>query len=521
MIPLSMIRPPARPLLAAVGLLLFAPAAFGQAESVEEFLGRRDTWEQMLEAGTPVRLEGRVSAVTGGQVRLRQFPLAVKPAEGYDFDHLHAATYRVEVTGRLRRDRSRTYVAASNVRRLPDDTLWYEQRVGELDRDDPAAWYALADWAAGRAAFYRDDELTKLADQARVNGFTREWNALPDDRTDAARAARFALLDRAAERGVPVATIREQTHRVLRGWWEGVRDDPAADLAPLLDALRARLPGADRPADAPLPDDAGAAYAGDPVAAYAAADDPLRRRLHRRFFAAVARESVERTAAPDGRDGFAVAARFEALLPERADLAAAARGRELAWRLARVEAATQSEVTELAGLFDARGEPARAAEARTRWLSAREASLRNEGVGGLLRAAELHLSVGEDRPAAVRLLREAERAAPGSEAVDEAMRAFGLRRVDGRWLTAEEAAALPVDPLAHAVRAGRVLPGMTAAQVRSALGEPRTATRAASAAHVGEAWVYGEAGRGLVVHLLRYKHAPADEAKVVAVARLR
>ena len=513
--------------LPVLALLLVTPAAFGQAESVEDFLARRDAWERMAGDGTPVRLEGRVSTANGGQIRLRNFPLAVKPADGRDFDHVHPATRRVEVTGVLRSGRSALYVEASNVRRLPDDAAWYGQRVGELDRDDPAAWAALADWAARRASFYRDEQLAALAAQARVNGFEREWNALPaDGAAGERRDAAFALLDSAAGRGVPAGAVGEKAHRVLRGWWDAARDDPDADLAPLLDALRTRLPDAGRPADEPLPDDPSqdgpaAAYDADPVAAYADADPEARRRLHRRFFAAVARESVERTAAPDGRDGFAVAARLEALLPERPDLADAARKRELAWRLARVGTATQSEVTELAGLFDARGEPARAAEARTTWLTAREAALRDEGPGGLLRAAELYLSVAEDRPNAVRLLREAERAAPDSPAVADAMRTSGMKRVDDRWVTPGEAAAMPVDPLARAVRAGRVLPGMTAAQVRAALGEPQSVTRAASAAHVGEAWVYGEGGRGIVVHLLRYSRAPTGDAKVVAVGRVR
>ena len=246
------------------------------------------------------------------------------------------------------------------------------------------------------------------------------------------------------------------------------------------------------------------------------------------------RERIERSAAPDGRDGFAVAARLTDRVPELADLAAAYRDRELAWRTTRVETATRAEAVDLANLLAAGGEEGAAEQVRRRWLAAREKSLRAEGVNGLIRAAEEYRAVLPDPDAgtdqAARLLREAYAAAPpGTPAetgVAGRLKALGLTRVGERWLTAAEAEAA-LDPTERAVLAGRVVVGMTAEQVRRALGEPPVKTTAATAAGVAEAWVYARpeaafspGGGGLAVHLFRRREADPADATVTAVHRL-
>jgi hypothetical protein len=72
--------------------------------------------------------------------------------------------------------------------------------------------------------------------------------------------------------------------------------------------------------------------------------------------------------------------------------------------------------------------------------------------------------------------------------------------------------------LERAIREGRVEPGMTAGNVRRALGEPLSKARAATAGQVTEIWTYGlsDASR-LVVRLM--KRAEQKESTVVDVTQ--
>ena len=520
----------------------FAPPPPGTLSTMD-LLAAKGDWYDWRDAAVPLTVEGRVRYVAGGTLGLRGLPLAVRPAAGATLGRADDRTARVEVTGRLASGAGGLFLEATAVRVVPRDDAVFTDRKVRLDKSDPAAWEELAAWAEARAAFYDDPPLAARAAAARRAAFDLRWDAageadsLPPDApagVPPAVRARLELLDSAGE-AFDADLRRTRTHELLREWWDAVRDDRDAPLAPLAGAVRERLPGADRPAvGAPAVSETLAAYDRNPVDAYRAAPAEARRALHRAFFVAVERERIERAAAPDGRDGFAVAARLTDRLPELADLAAGYRARELAWRRARVETATRAEAIELANLFAAAGDEHAAGEVRRRWLAAREKSLRSDGVSGLIRAAEESRAVLPDPAAgaaeAARLLREAYAAAPpGTDAeanVAARLTALGLVRVGERWL-APDAADAAVDPTERAVRAGRVVVGMSGAQVRRALGEPPLKTTAATAAGIAEVWVYARpaaafapGGGGLAVHLLRSRGAPAGDAKVTAVHRL-
>ena len=520
----------------------FAPPPSGTLSTMD-LLAAKDEWYDWRDGGFPLTVEGRVQSVAGGTLRLRGLPLTVRPAAGATLGRADNRTARVEVTGRLASGPGGTFLEANVVRVVPRDDAVFTDRKATLDKSDPAAWDELAAWAEARAAFYDDPPLAARAADARRRAFELRWDAagevdaLPPDAPPGVPPgvrARLALLDSQGE-GFDAGLRQTRTHELLRAWWDAVRDDREAPLAPLAGALLERLPGADRPAvGGPAYPEARTAYERSPVDAYRAAPAEVRRALNRAFFVAVERERIERGAAPDGRDGFAVAARLTDRLPELADLAAGYRARELAWRRARVETATRAEAIELATLFAAAGDGDAAAEVRRRWLAAREKSLRADGVNGLIRAAEESRAVLPDPAAgtaeAARLLREAYATAPpGTDAeanVAARLTALGLTRVGERWLSPEEADAA-VDPAERAVRAGRVVTGMSGAQVRRALGEPPLKTTAATAAGVAEVWVYARpdaafapGGGGLAVHLLRPRGGAAADAKVTAVHRL-
>ena len=552
---------------AIFGLLLLAPPLIGSplvgaplagsalaappegVMSAEAFLEARDFWPEWERSGEVFRLEGRVRIVAGGTLRLENVPLTVRPAAGSTLGRADARTDRVEITGRLVAGVSGRYLRANSVSVAPSDDATFTSRAVDLDRDDPAAWEELATWAEGRAKFYDDRALARRAREARRTAFDLRWKAAGTtaERPENAPAgvppgvwAQLALLDATPEApGVDAADRVTLLHEALRDWWRAVRDDSDANLAALVGQIQRRLPGAATPpaADAPgdtVSDDLAAAYDRAPHETFRTANEATRAQLARRFFAAAERVRLERTLAPDGRNGFEVAKVLSARLPEFADLAEEYRQRELAWRTARVASSTRAEAVELADLLTARGERERAAEVRQTWLAARERSLRSEGIGGLIKAAEEYQDLAPDDADAIRLLTEAYAAAtpssPEEAAVAGKLKGMGLTLAGGRWRTAAEAAAMPVDAVTAAVKDGRVVVGMTAAQVQSALGAPPTRTRAISRLSVSEVWIYAPptaafrggpgAGGSIVVHLSRPKSRPPDEATVTAVHRL-
>ncbi|WP_171189889.1 hypothetical protein, partial [Alienimonas chondri] len=456
--------------------LLASVAAAAPPEGVmssEAFLETRDFWPEWERSGEIFKVEGRVRVVAGGTLRLENVPLTVRPAAGASLGRADNDTAVVEVTGRLASGTRGRYLQATSVQVLPSDAATFVDRKLALDRTDPAALEGLAEWAEKRAAFYEDSGLARRAREERRAAFDLRWDAAgeatkrPENAPEGVPSgiwAQFVLLDATpdgATSGLDAQDRRALIHGLLQGWWRAMRDDDEANLAALSGQIRRRLPGAATPpSEEPKSADLFAAYDRAPQETYAGADEARRSRLDRRFFALVERTRIERTAAPDGRNGLAVAKELSVRLPELTDLAEEYRDRELAWRIARVANSTRADAIELAEQLKARGEPERAAEVLQTWLAARERSLRAEGIGGLIRAAEEYRLVAEDDDAAIRLLTEAYAAAnPGSPeetAVGGKLRELGLTLAGGRWRTAAEAAAMPVDPVTAAVRDGRV-----------------------------------------------------------------
>jgi hypothetical protein len=118
-----------------------------------------------------------------------------------------------------------------------------------------------------------------------------------------------------------------------------------------------------------------------------------------------------------------------------------------------------------------------------------------------------------------RLLIDAARQQPGSQAIAARLQELGYVLKKGRWLTADESKAIPEGKLEKALREGRVEQGMTATQVLKSLGAPLTTTRIASSGQIGEVWTYGQAGASrLTIYLV--KRATQIEARVVGIDQL-
>ena len=512
-------RAPAAASIVLAWLLVAGPARAAEPQSIESFLAGKDKWPGFARANLRLELEGRFSVLSRSLLRFENCDLPFVPAPGNELPRLRRGSRTAEVAGRLNVDRDgRLRFVVDELRERPSDLEQFRLRQAEIvRRGDVRAWYALGEWAARRAAFYKDEELRAEADSANLHGLRIERQALAAGDI----AGRFQLAEKARELKLPESVPVELLHEAYRLKWDELRQQPSPDHQSLLEELARDLPAAREaapPDSAPLEQK----YRELPLAAYASAEPQQRRVLHRMFYAEVALEMIRAGAHPDGRNGAEIARRIEELLPERAALAEQYHEAELNWRLSRVGSATRSDMLALAGEFQRRSRPEKAAETKRSWLAAYTRRMRREGVPGLVRAADEHVALAADRDAAVKLLAEAHALAPESQDVAAAFRRLGYVWRQGSWLPQDEAAALPLSPIQRAIREGRVTRGMTVAEVRQTLGAPTFVTRVATAGQINEVWSFGEPNSSrLAVHFLRSRHEPPSEATVIRISQVR
>jgi hypothetical protein len=111
------------------------------------------------------------------------------------------------------------------------------------------------------------------------------------------------------------------------------------------------------------------------------------------------------------------------------------------------------------------------------------------------------------------LLIEASKNAPDVKEISSQLERLGFKRVNGKWLTAAEVAALPADPIQKAAETGRYN-GMTRDQVRKMYGVPDSRTRVVAAGRVSEVWIYDQNAKSrLAIHFV----GSADGHDVTAV----
>jgi hypothetical protein len=151
------------------------------------------------------------------------------------------------------------------------------------------------------------------------------------------------------------------------------------------------------------------------------------------------------------------------------------------------------------------------------WLKAQESQRRKSGATGLLQLADDYVRLVGDLPSATIFAEEAWKANPDSPEASEWMTAHKLVYYGEHWIPADSVPAEPVDEFSIAIREGRVIAGMTEAQVRQALGaKPTSVVREATRAKISELWVYSN--QGIVISLVRplsQKEATVDKVNSI------
>lgn len=508
-------RAPAVILAALAGCLVCgAPAAAAQPTSIRGFLESRSQWESFAQGKVRLTLEGRYRSMAPAALRFTNCDLPFEAEEGETFPRLPGQSRRIEVSGHLEKDRRGLVFIVKTIQQLPSDLATFGKKRAVLPPDDERAWYDLGDWAHARGAFYKDEELLQKAREVYFRGVNIERRELSADDADGL----LELAEKAGRYELPESLRRELVHEAYQRLWKKSRAAGRPEPAALLETMSQDLEGSKIPLDPPQPA-LRERYWDNPLQVYNRSGLDERPALHRIFYSTVLLEKITDKAQQDGSNGFEIARRIDALVPEQHALAETFRKRELEFRMTNLNTATRREAVELAERFRRRSQPDQGRLALESWLSAKTESLRREGPAGLVRAAEAYISLIDDKQSAAKLLVEAYELSDGSKEVAVKLRELGYQQRDGGWLSPDEFKQLPEDPARKAMREGRIIVGMTTEQVRKTLGVPKSSSRVATAGRIDEVWTYGEGGGSrLAVHFLRSTETDAA-ATVVRVSQ--
>ena len=155
-------------------LILCQTEMFGADRSIEYFMSQRDQWKRVI--GVTQTLEGRLSTFNSKSVRFRNCPIPFHFAG--KTPKLDSTVKNVEVTGQLSLENGRIIFMVKSLQKKPSDREYFVREETKIDRAKPREWYALADWAKKRAAFYDDKELAQKALAAYKNGIEAEYRQL-------------------------------------------------------------------------------------------------------------------------------------------------------------------------------------------------------------------------------------------------------------------------------------------------------------------------------------------------------
>jgi hypothetical protein len=506
--------------MAATAVLLSTHAVLQAADAVSiaglMAAKKKGEWTAYAQSGASMKIEGRYSTFSTSLLRFLKCddlnfvwyaedePFPINPSS------LHSRN--LEVLGHFEMRGGKPAFVVRRLRPLPSDEDALRDRREALADAAPEQWYALGDWAASRGAFYADQPLIQQSHELYVEGLKREQKLLPEDALD----RRLALAKKYTRYGVPDEERLQFIEESLALRWLSLKGGhpSAADLDELCNRIDQNLQGCKAPLTAE-DDGLRRRAARDLIGVYRTASATERLRINRALWIDVRTAYWNAWAREHNRDPMQLADRIDREIPELHGQAESLRNGVLEQRLKDVVHLSRDDLLDLAEQFQRRGQPERAREAKRAWVKAKEERLAKTGnPSDLMQAAHEYRALLEDNESAARLLIEASKIAPESKDVAEQLEGLHYKRVNGKWLTAAEVAALPPDPLQKAAEAGRFT-GMTREQILKAVGSPPDSrTRVISAGKLSEVWIYDQNSKSrLAIHFV----GSADGHDVTAV----
>jgi hypothetical protein len=502
-----------RGLGAILALLAGGAAARADTWSVMQFEEKIREWkaEQKLPPPLTYTVEGRVSLYSKDRLRLSrcEVPFFSK-SELPEFSH---KAPNVEITGKIAVD-SRTGEYSfdiSSVREVASDLEKFNELLRKVRQQPAEKWYELGRWAEARGEFYKDSVLLARSEEVYRQAIEIERKGLARDKPEAL----LELAEKSSKYRVPLALRQEIVHEAFYRLWKSSQKLTIPEIKALAARMADQLPDSTKELSY-WPDVLFKKYLSNPLETYASADDATRRTIHRLLYADLLMRTITPRLQADAGTGFELADEIDRLVFELHNRAEEYRDAALKSRVAEIEKLTRSQVLELAEKYRERQKPREADQVLESWLTKRLRSLEPDDTEGLLELTDDYRRLLRQDRIADRLLIEAWKRNPKAVDIIERLQKLGYHLFEGKWLSASEFADRPEGQLESAIRQGRIESGMTAGNVRRAMGEPLSKARAATAGQVVEIWTYGlsDASR-LVVRLV--KRAEQKEALVVEV----
>lgn len=498
-------------IFAATVLSSFAIA--DEARFIGDIEAEQKNWDRLI--GIPLVIEGRVSAVSRGKLRLVgsrlqvQTPPSASPRGGQP--------YRIQ--GEFRKGDVLPEFIAVKIKEIPSDSDRMRVARSRLKQDDPSGWLELADLYGKRASYYDDDVLHREVAAVEEAGLRIRATQAGND-----TVAIKAVASEARSRGLK-RFAAELQHQAARAEWEaisqrlnaermnGERNDSQTDAELLLDQLLRDLPGANEPSSERR-EALESAYLRDANTLFAKADDEQRQLLARFFVVEIVSRILNLQLNETATNSDTVADEFLKRLPDRPDLAEAVRERGLVAAMKSVATMTEPELDAFVATLRADGAAGKADDAVDRWLKSRMQPALDRGPSALLDLADDYLRLQNNTAQAVEIYQEVLRIDSRVTAARDALTRLGYEEIAGQWR--KKAAMIAADP-GIAVDLGEVRIGMSGGQVRGAFRTaPSSVVRIATFGEVTEIWVYRDFGQ--VVTLSR--RGTDGEARVTDVADL-
>jgi len=503
-----------RSFLAILALLAGAGSARGDTWSVMQFEEKIREWkaEQKLPPPLTYTIEGRVSLYSKDRLRLLRCDVPFLSKS--ELPRFTQKSPNVEVTGKIAVD-SRTgeySFEINSVREVGSDLERFSDLQRKARQQPAEKWYELGRWAEARGEFYKDSALLDRSEEAYRQAIEIERKALARERPEAL----LELAEKASRLRVSLSLRQEIIHEAFYRLWKASQKQTIPEIRELAGRMATELPKVKERLQYWPPDDFQKQYFAKPLETYASADSGKRDTIHRLLYADLIMRTITPRLEPDAGNGFQLAEEIDALVPELHNRAEEYRDAALKAKGAEIEKLTRSQVLNLSEQYRKREQSRQADQVLESWLTKRLKLLDRDDTDGLLELTDDYRRLLKQEALADRLLIEAWKRNPKASDISERLKKLGYHLFEGNWLSGSEFADRPEGQLERAIRQGRIESGMTAGNVRRALGEPLSRARAATAGQVAEIWTYGlsDASR-LVVRLA--KRAEQKEAIVVEV----
>ncbi len=439
--------------------------------SIPGFVASNDQWDRLV--GESLRIEGRYSSFSPSSMRFQKCDLAFQLPSGTP--RPLGRSKNLEVTGQLIREQNQLKFQVDSLQARLADLEQIQLSKALLPKNDSAPWYELGKTTTDRAQFYEDELLKLEAEKLLVEGIRIERSRQKQPTV----TFLSDLSAKAAKLGVPKAIQISLKHESLRLQLEEGRIIPDFDYAKYLQELESALPGSQVPLTS-LQGDVFDAYRKQPQETFAKATTHAQQQLSRLFHLEVLRAQIQSKLATGGSNGDLLAKQYESLAPDDPEYAEELRAAALMFRTKNILTSTRTEVLTVAGQYRDQGDPDMAETALTRWLNHRVEQLDRAGTSDYLQTALDFESWLKQRERAEEILLSGIKKYPQDAALLALLKRWDFVRNGDQWIAKSDAPMSKPNEIEQAIQTGRVVSGMSRAQVASTLGAPRTVTRIAS-----------------------------------------